>query len=86
MSQLTGGLWEAGLRSGTALGARDRARRHLGQFGTYAEHESRPAVGEVAVAAAMGDLRTLLAVKGPGCVSEATPRLERGGPQFTSVR
>ena len=39
MAQLTGGLWEAGLRSGTALGARDRARRHLGQFGTYGEHE-----------------------------------------------
>ena len=36
MAQLTGGLWEAGLCSGTALGARDRARRHLGQFGTYA--------------------------------------------------
>ena len=41
MAQLTGGLWEAGLRSGTALGARDRARRHLGQFGTYGEHELR---------------------------------------------
>ena len=35
MAQLTGGLGEAGLCSGTALGARDRARRHLGQFSTY---------------------------------------------------